>query len=100
MGQKSAEMLKLIPDTDVQVIERCSGHGGSWGFMQHNFETAMKVGKPASRKISEEKNKHIVSECPLARDHLVQGVEEILGNERDFSAYQHPIELLSLAYGN
>ena len=32
MGQKAAEMLRLLPDPDVAVVERCSGHGGSWGF--------------------------------------------------------------------
>ena len=31
MGPKAAEMLKLIPDTPVDVIERCSGHGGTFG---------------------------------------------------------------------
>ena len=37
MGQKGAEMLRLIPDTEINVIERCSGHGGSWGIMKENF---------------------------------------------------------------
>ena len=36
-GQKSVEMLKYIPDVDLTVIERCSGHGGSWGMMKDNF---------------------------------------------------------------
>ncbi len=44
MGQKGAEMLREIPDAKVAVIERCSGHGGSWGVMKGNFETALKVG--------------------------------------------------------
>ena len=34
MGPKSAEMLKLIPDTPVDVIERCSGHGGTFGVLK------------------------------------------------------------------
>src|SRR4051812_3333842 len=44
MGQKAAEMLRLLPQPDVKVIERCSGHGGSWGIMKENFEVALKVG--------------------------------------------------------
>ena len=44
---KAAEMLRLIPKTRVAVIERCSGHGGIWGARTENFETAVKVGKPA-----------------------------------------------------
>ncbi|MEK4033823.1 heterodisulfide reductase-related iron-sulfur binding cluster [Methylocystis sp. IM2] len=31
-GQKGAELLKLIPQADVAVVERCSGHGGAWGY--------------------------------------------------------------------
>ena len=27
-------MLKLIPDTPVDVIERCSGHGGTFGVVE------------------------------------------------------------------
>ncbi len=30
MGAKAAEMLRLVPEADLTVIERCSGHGGSW----------------------------------------------------------------------
>src|SRR5712692_8208492 len=50
MGQKAAEMLRLIPETQIGVIERCSGHGGSWGVMQENFETALKIGKPVAHQ--------------------------------------------------
>src|SRR3546814_9374671 len=50
IGQKSTELLKLIPGADLKVIERCSGHGGSWGVMKENFEVALKVGKPVARQ--------------------------------------------------
>jgi glycerol-3-phosphate dehydrogenase subunit C len=54
MGAKAAEMLKLLPDSDnVTVLERCSGHGGSWGVKTENFEIALKVGKPVARKAAE-----------------------------------------------
>ena len=32
MGPKAA--FAPYSDTDVKVIERCSGHGGSWGLMR------------------------------------------------------------------
>ncbi|NQV99091.1 MAG: glycerol-3-phosphate dehydrogenase [Rhodospirillales bacterium] len=99
MGQKGAEMLRLIPDTDIDVIERCSGHGGSWGIMKDNFEVALKIGKPAARKVAEKAAAHIVSECPLARDHILQGVERINDHPAAVSQVQHPIQLLALAYG-
>src|SRR5437762_1571997 len=50
MGQKAAEMLRLLPDAQVNVIERCSGHGGTWGVLKDNFEAALKVGRPVARQ--------------------------------------------------
>ena len=61
MGQKAAEMLRLIPDVKVDVVDRCSGHGGSWGIMNTNFDTAIKIGRPAARKALETNAKYIVS---------------------------------------
>ena len=99
MGQKGVEMLRQIPDTPIDVIERCSGHGGSWGIMKENFDVALKVGKPAARKVAEQKSGHVVSECPLARDHLLQGVERLADAPLKTSSAQHPIELLARSYG-
>ena len=98
MGQKGAEMLKLIPKTDTKVIERCSGHGGAWGVMKGNFETALKVGKPVARQVAKDTTPYIVSECPLAREHILQGVEALEGDTSKTKDVQHPIELIALAY--
>jgi glycerol-3-phosphate dehydrogenase subunit C len=102
MGPKAAEMLRLIPDTRVGVIERCSGHGGSWGIMKDNFETALKVGKPAARQAMEKLPAHVVSECPLAGAHIVQGMERLAADGSEGAppdVAPHPIELLARAYG-
>lgn len=100
MGQKGAEMLRQIPDTQVAVIERCSGHGGSWGVMKGNFETALKVGKTVARNVAKAPTEHVVSECPLAREHILQGVEVLNdGKAPEVSQSQHPIELMAKAYG-
>ncbi len=109
MGAKAAEMLRLLPQAqDITVIERCSGHGGSWGVKKENFETALKVGKPAARKAAEVleaaavKNQtgFVASECPLAATHIVQGIERLAGAEElaDIRPY-HPIEIFALSYG-
>ncbi len=100
MGQKAAEMLRLIPGADLAVIERCSGHGGSWGIMKENFDTAIKTGKPVARQAANalaQGKKHIASECPLAGAHIAQGVA--LVREGEAPATPHPIELLAQAYG-
>jgi glycerol-3-phosphate dehydrogenase subunit C len=99
VGRKAADMLKLLPDTEVQVIERCSGHGGSWGFKKGNFEVALKTGKPVARQAAESGKAFITSECPLAGSHIAQGIER-LGREGEApQLVSHPILLIARAYG-
>lgn len=99
MGAKAAEMLRLVPDTDVAIVERCSGHGGSWGVMKRNFETALKVGKPVARNVAGAGKAHLVSECPLAGEHIVHGVARLGDGKPAIDRSAHPIELFARAYG-
>jgi glycerol-3-phosphate dehydrogenase subunit C len=98
MGPKAAEMLKLIPQTKVDVIERCSGHGGTFGVLKPTHEVAMKVGKPAARTANTQGNAHVVSDCPLAAKQLKQGMRA-LDEAASPSEVAHPIELMAKAYG-
>jgi glycerol-3-phosphate dehydrogenase subunit C len=99
MGQKAAEMLRLMPQAKINVIERCSGHGGSWGVMKENFETALKVGKPVARQALRNSTPFVASECPLAGMHILQGMELLAKDETVPQRAAHPIELFARAYG-
>jgi glycerol-3-phosphate dehydrogenase subunit C len=100
MGHKAAEMLRLLPEADIAVIERCSGHGGSWGIMKENFEVGLKVGRPVARRAAESGKAFIASECPLAGVHILQGMERLKdGDVRPAEPASHPIELFARAYG-
>ena len=100
IGAKAAEMLRLVPQAEVSVIERCSGHGGSWGVMKQHFETALKVGKPAARQAAKSGKAYLASECPLAGAHLMQGIERLdLETKPSFTESRHPIEIFAQAYG-
>ncbi len=101
MGQKAAEMLKLIPGQDLQVIERCSGHGGSWGVLKEFHEVALKVGKPVARTAAKSGKAHVASECPLAGAHIIEGMKALgpAEAERAPAKAPHPIELFARAYG-
>src|SRR3989440_6254619 len=81
MGQKAAEMLRLLPEAQVTVVERCSGHGGSRGVMKGNFETALKVGRPGARQAVGKPDAFLASECPLAGMHIRQGMEVLAQGE-------------------
>jgi len=99
MGQKASEMLGLLPETEIQVVERCSGHGGAWGFKKDHFETALKVGRPTARQVGESGKAFIASECPLAGAHIVQGVEKLAKERPRPTLVTHPVQLLARAYG-
>ena len=107
MGPKAAEMLRLIPSADgkapdVKVVERCSGHGGSWGIMTENYEVALKIGKPVATQALKQSKAFVASECPLAGAHIAQGMER-LGKDAPQPSAEfetlHPIEIFARAYG-
>ena len=95
MGMKARDMLKLIPNIKLDVVERCAGHGGTFGVMKGTHDLAVKVGRPTARQISNKKNKYMASDCPLAGNHLKQ--LEIDTNITNDEAL-HPIELIAKSY--
>lgn len=99
MGQKASEMLRLIAKQDLKVIERCSGHGGSWGVMKENFEVALKVGKPVAREAVKQGKAIVASECPLAGVHIRQGMERVEPGKEITAETLHPIQIFARAYG-
>jgi glycerol-3-phosphate dehydrogenase subunit C len=99
MGPKAAEMLRLLPDTKIDIVERCSGHGGTFGVLKPTHEVAMKVGKTAARAVQRHKNAFMASSCPLAAKHLQQVMAELGGDAPLPERPYHPIELMARAYG-
>jgi glycerol-3-phosphate dehydrogenase subunit C len=93
MGPKAAEMLKMIPDTPVDVIERCSGHGGTFGVVKPTHDVAVKVGRPVFRAANTQARGHIVSDCPLAAVHIVSHTEAPAREP------EHPIQIMARAFG-
>jgi glycerol-3-phosphate dehydrogenase subunit C len=98
MGQKAAEMLRLVPKATVKVIERCSGHGGSWGFKKEFFEVGMKVGRPVAKQAAQNGTGFVMSECPLAGVHIQQGIESLGGEAPKPTLVTHPIQILARSY--
>ena len=96
VGPKSAELLRLIPQATVSVVERCSGHGGTFGGLKETRDLAVKVGRPAARAAAKAEPDTICSDCPLAAKHLVQLVDDI--SETTPPEAKHPIEVFAAAY--
>lgn len=96
VGKKTAEALALVPDTEVKVVERCSGHSGTWGVKKEFHTTAMKIGRPVFRAMGEAEPDYISSDCQLAGHHIAQGMEEAGMKQAEML---HPLSLLAKAYG-
>jgi glycerol-3-phosphate dehydrogenase subunit C len=102
MGPKAVEMLRLIPETPIDVIERCSGHGGTFGVVKETRQPALKTGRPVFRTAANQARGHIASDCPLAAQHIVHNVRELNakdGNETMAKEPEHPIQIFARAYG-
>ena len=93
MGNKARDMLKLIPNIKIDLVEKCAGHGGTFGVMKKTHHIANRVGKITAKTIK--KNKYMASDCPLAGKHLKQLEQDTnITNNEAF----HPIEILAKAY--
>ena len=99
VGKKTEEMLKLVPGTTVNTVERCSGHAGTYGVKKLHHKTAMKIGKPVFKAMMQNTPSYISSDCQLAGHHIEQGIHEA-GLAPDKSPeLAHPISLIAKAYG-
>jgi len=100
IGRKTEEMLKLIPETALNTIERCSGHAGTYGVKKQHHQMAMKIGKPVVKAMATMKDgsapDFISSDCPLGGHHIAQGFE-VSGVVVPTLA--HPLTLVRTAYG-
>lgn len=96
MGKKTAEMLQLVPGTSLNVVERCSGHAGTFGVKKEFHATAMKIGKPVFKAMANDDPDYISSDCQLAGHHIEQGMEEAGLKSAEMA---HPLALLRKAYG-
>ena len=93
IGPKTKELLALIPDTQLEFIERCSGHDGSYGIRKETYELSMKIARPVSGRADKFGPDVVSSDCPMAADHIAHGMKE----QKQPPA--HPLSLLRRAYG-
>jgi Fe-S oxidoreductase len=95
IGQKTREMLETIPGTTVNLVERCSGHDGTWGVKREFFDNSMKIGRPVFRQMAQAAADYVSSDCPIAARHIMQG----MGEDAREAVKAHPLALLRKAYG-
>jgi len=92
IGMKTRDVLKLIPGTTVDVIERCSGHNGTYGVKAEYRDVSMKIGRAVMQRVQSASPDHYTSDCPMAARQIESGLDG--GKEPE-----HPLKLLRMAYG-
>jgi glycerol-3-phosphate dehydrogenase subunit C len=89
IGFKSRDLLALT-GAKVTMLEKCSGHDGTWAMKAEYFDESMKIGKKLFDGLAEAAADVIASDCALAGVQIRQGMKVPV---------LHPIEILRDAYG-
>jgi Fe-S oxidoreductase len=92
IGNKTRDTLALVPGTEVDLIERCSGHDGTYAVKKEYHEISMKIGRPVANRVKQFGADHYCADCAMAGHQIANG----LG---DGSEPKHPLTLLRMAYG-
>ncbi len=90
IGTPGARVLGLLPETEVDVIEKCSAVDGTWGMKAQYYELGRKYAGKLARGIDDAQPDLVVTDCPLSalRIEKENGVAPL-----------HPMEALARAYG-
>jgi Fe-S oxidoreductase len=92
LGLKTRDVLRLVPGSSIEVIERCSGHNGTYAVKQRFHDVSMKIGRPVAQKVASSAADYYSSDCPMAGHQIENGID----GERPPT---HPLTLLRMAYG-
>jgi Fe-S oxidoreductase len=89
IGLKSRDLLKLA-GIRCDLVQRCSGIDGTWGYRRENYELARKVAAPMAREVREAGNEVVCGDCTLANGAILEetGIRPV-----------HPIQVMARAYG-
>jgi Fe-S oxidoreductase len=99
IGRKTEELLKLIGQAvtvQLNTVERCSGHAGTYGVKTPTHPVAMKIGKPVFKAMAANGPDYISSDCALAGHHIAQGMAQ---QGSPAATLAHPLSLVRIAYG-
>lgn len=93
IGYKTRELLELIPDTKVELLERCSGHDGTYAVKSEFHDISMKICRPIFNKVNQSTPDYYGSDCPMAGHQIENGLNDGMPEPT------HPMTMLRIAYG-
>jgi len=89
IGFRSRDLLALVPGTTVEIVEKCTGHDGTWSMKTEYFPMSMEVGRKVFDAVEKAGADVVASDCPLAGIQIRQGTGV---------AVRHPIEIFADCY--
>ncbi|HEX7417777.1 MAG TPA: heterodisulfide reductase-related iron-sulfur binding cluster [Steroidobacteraceae bacterium] len=92
IGLKTRDVLALVPGTSIDVIERCSGHNGTYAVKQEFRAASVKIGRAVVQRVEAASPDYYSSDCPMAG-------HQIESERATAQAPTHPLKLLRIAYG-
>ena len=92
MGFKGRDLLRIVPGTKVNLINRCSGMDGGWGMKSEFFDTSIKVAEKCINDLNQKEANQVCSDCSLASHQLKEVSDGTI-------MPKHPIIELHKAYG-
>jgi glycerol-3-phosphate dehydrogenase subunit C len=90
IGYKSRDLLQLLPNTQVQTIEQCSAHDGTWAAKREFYQISLKWAGKLFNQVNEADAEVVASDCPLAGLQITKGT-----NRKPY----HPVQIIAQAYG-
>ena len=93
IGLKTRDVLQLVPDTQFEVIERCSGHDGTYAVKSESHEISMKICRPVTSRVEQFEPDHFISDCPMAGHQIQHGMKV------SHMVAENPFKLLRYSYG-
>ncbi len=90
IGTPGARVLGLLPDTEVDIVDKCSAVDGTWGMKAQHYEMGRKYAQKLVHGIEAAEPKLVVTDCPLSGQRILKETGK---------RPMHPIEALAQAYG-
>ncbi len=92
IGLKTKEGLSLLPDVKLEIIDRCSGHDGTYAVKSEYRDHSEKICRPATGKMEKSGASMLASDCPMAAANINSLSDHGIPSK-------HPLTILREAYG-
>jgi len=91
IGLKTRDLMRLVPGTSLDTIERCSGHNGTYGVKREFRAASVRIGRPVVQRVESAQADHYAA--------TAHGGQQIASGLTQPRAPEHPLRLLRIAYG-